>query len=246
MHRARRLWTARLPEPLLRHISARIDEPVGVRRRRQRVATVTAAAGSLMLGSSLRTEPGSPAFYRETLAVAGIWTIGSLASGPLHLGRVPFRDGTERRPLVLPILTGVAAFGAFDLAARVAGHIPVLGTAVSDVLRYAEEGRMSLVVLTTGANAIAEEVFFRGALYTAVGGHRAPVLVSTAAYTAATAASRNPALAVAGAVMGVLFGLQRRATGGVQTSLLTHLTWSMLMLKFLPPRFRRHRNPDAR
>jgi hypothetical protein len=37
--------------------------------------------------------------------------------------------------------------------------------------------------------------------------------------------------------MGTLFGLQRRATGGVQAPMLTHLTWSVLMLCFLPPLF---------
>jgi membrane protease YdiL (CAAX protease family) len=39
--------------------------------------------------------------------------------------------------------------------------------------------------------------------------------------------------------MGMLFAWQRRATGGIQAPLLTHLTWSVLMLRFLPPLFRR-------
>ena len=38
--------------------------------------------------------------------------------------------------------------------------------------------------------------------------------------------------------MGTLFGLQRRASGGIQAPLLTHLTWSALMLRYLPPLFR--------
>jgi hypothetical protein len=42
----------------------------------------------------------------------------------------------------------------------------------------------------------------------------------------------------------VLFGLQRRATGGIQAPLITHLTWSVLMLRFLPPLFRHHGLPD--
>jgi hypothetical protein len=37
--------------------------------------------------------------------------------------------------------------------------------------------------------------------------------------------------------MGTLFALQRRATGGVQAPILTHLTWSALMVRFLPPLF---------
>ena len=64
-------------------------------------------------------------------------------------------------------------------------------------------------------------------------------MASTAVYMLATAATRNPALVLASGVMGALFGLQRRASGGMQAPILTHLTWSTLMLRFLPPLFRR-------
>jgi hypothetical protein len=37
--------------------------------------------------------------------------------------------------------------------------------------------------------------------------------------------------------MGLLLGLQRRSTGGIQAPVLTHLTWSALMLRYLPPLF---------
>ena len=87
----------------------------------------------------------------------------------------------------------------------------------------------------TGVNGVAEELFFRGAFFTAA--RERPILLSTLAYTAATAASRNPALVIAGGVMGALFGLQRRASGGIQAPVLTHITWSMLMLRYMPPLF---------
>jgi membrane protease YdiL (CAAX protease family) len=64
------------------------------------------------------------------------------------------------------------------------------------------------------------------------------MVTTTIAYTAATAATRNPALVLAGAVTSVLFGLQRRASGGVLAPSLAHLTWSLLMLRYLPPLFR--------
>jgi hypothetical protein len=57
-------------------------------------------------------------------------------------------------------------------------------------------------------------------------------------YALATTATRNPALVLASVVMGTVFGLQRRVTGGVQAPILTHLIWSALMLQFLPPLFR--------
>jgi uncharacterized protein len=103
-------------------------------------------------------------------------------------------------------------------------------------LQYAHQGSNGLVMATVLANGAAEEVFFRGALYAAVGADH-PVALSTAGYMLATTATRNPALVLASGAMGSLFAWQRRASGGVQASTLTHLTWSALMLRFLPRLF---------
>ncbi|MEJ7706108.1 MAG: CPBP family intramembrane glutamic endopeptidase [Nocardioidaceae bacterium] len=113
----------------------------------------------------------------------------------------------------------------------------MLHDALRDILRFAEQGSQPLVLLTTLSNGVAEEIFFRGAVYAAVG-EKYPVAVSTAVYTLATVATRNPALVVAAALMGTLFGLQRRASGGIQAPVLTHVTWATLMLRYLPPLFR--------
>jgi membrane protease YdiL (CAAX protease family) len=56
-------------------------------------------------------------------------------------------------------------------------------------------------------------------------------------YGLATTATRNPALVLASLAMGALFGLQRRASGGIQAPMITHATWSALMLRYLPPLF---------
>ena len=42
-------------------------------------------------------------------------------------------------------------------------------------------------------------------------------------------------LVFAAILMGTLFGFQRRASGGILASMLTHLTWSTIMLFTLPP-----------
>jgi membrane protease YdiL (CAAX protease family) len=121
----------------------------------------------------------------------------------------------------------------------------VLEEAISRVLAFADEGDDRLVLLTALANGVGEEVFFRGALHTALGtglGGLRPVTTSTAVYALATTTTRNPALVLAAGVMGTLFGLQRRASGGLQAPLITHLTWSTLMVRFLPPLFRRDRS----
>lgn len=238
----RRRFADRLQRVLPMPLSHVVDHAAGdtdrVRRRRVRVVAATALTGAGLLGASMSTRPGSRAFYLSTGAVAATWTVGGLASGPLHLGWIENRDATLRRPVLTPIATGVGAFGLFYGAALVARRIPVLDGALARVLRFADEGDPRLVTATALANGLGEEVFFRGALYAALG-DRHPVATTTGVYVLATTTTRNPALMLAAAVMGALFGLQRRASGGLQAPAITHLTWSALMLRFLPPLFRR-------
>ncbi len=226
-----------LPKPLGHVVRSEHDETAAVRRRRRRVVAATSLVGAGLLGASLSTRPGSRQFYLSTATVAGAWTVGGLASGPLHLGWIETRDATLRRPVLTPTATGAGVFGLFYGAALVARRIPVLDRALADVLLFADEGDDLLVLLTTLANGLGEEVFFRGALYAALRDH-SPVVSSTAVYTLATATTRNPALVLAAGAMGSLFGLQRRASGGIQAPLITHLVWSALMLRYLPPLFR--------
>ena len=233
---------AALPHWLVEKVPRDHREPDEAFRRRRKVVAGVTAAGAGLLGVSLSTEPDSTEFYALTLAVAGTWVAGGFASGPLHLGWMQARDETLRRPVLTPVLTGVAAFGGFYACALVAREVPGLDAAIEDVLAYAHQGDTTLVLLTTLANGAAEEVFFRGALYAAIG-EQHPVALSTAAYALATVTTRNPALVLAATVMGTLFGLQRRASGGIQAPVLTHLTWSVLMLRYLPPLFRKQEFP---
>jgi uncharacterized protein len=139
----------------------------------------------------------------------------------------------------MPVLTGAGAFGLFYGAAQLARHIPPLKRAIGSILHYADGGSTPLVLAT----AVAEELFFRGALWSVVEESH-PVVVTTLAYTATTATTRNPALVLAGTATSVLFGLQRRTSGGILAPALTHLTWSLLMLRYLPPLFQTPRRAE--
>jgi uncharacterized protein len=194
-------------------------------------------AGAGLLGASLSAEPGSTRFYLLSSGAAGTWIIGALGSGPLHLGRKQSRDGMSRGPVLEPVAIGAAAFGVCYGAVLVARHVPVLNEAIASVLQYAQRGSGPLVLATTLANGLGEELFFRGAVYAAVG-TKHPVAASTAVYTLAATTTRNPALVVASGVMGTLFASQRRSSNGILAPTLTHLTWSTLMLRFLAPLFR--------
>jgi membrane protease YdiL (CAAX protease family) len=203
-------------------------EPDAVRRRRRVVVTATGVVGAVLLALTLRTDVGSKAFYYLGAALAATWLVGSLVSGPLHLGRL---DG--RRHVVVPALLGGAAFAVFAVAALVARTVPALDDLVTSVIDRADAGSRTLVIAVALVNGLAEEVFFRGALYSAFGRHR-PAVWSTVAYVAVTAATLNVMLVLAAAVMGTLFALERRSTRGVLAPVVTHLTWSLLMIVFLP------------
>lgn len=239
-------WLAdHLPSWLVQKVPRDHRETDAAFRRRRKVVTGVSVLGAGLLGISLSSKPGSPRFYAAGLSVAAVYVAGGLDSGPLHLGYEQGPDQNLKRPVLVPVLTGLGAFGAFYSAALVARRIPVLDRALRSVLMYADQGDPALVYLTTLANGVAEEVFFRGALYAALGTNR-PVVRSTAIYTLATTPTRNPALVLAAGVMGSLFALQRRASGGIQAPILTHVTWSALMAHFLPPLFSPRATPADR
>ena len=201
--------------------------------RRRIVVGITLVVGAVLLGFSLNVAPGGGAFYALTVALAATWVIGGFASGPLHLGRINFR-GELRRPIILPILLGLATAVVFILGAVVVRNIEPLRNITENVLAFARYGSLPLVALVTLMNGIAEEIFFRGALFAAIGIWH-PVAISTVIYTLTTVATGNVMLVFSAALLGVLLGLQRRASGGILGPILTHCTWSMTMLLVLPP-----------
>jgi len=187
----------------------------------QRATGLSAAAwrgaaglgAAALLRSSFAAKAGSTRFYLLTAGLAGTWTGGALGAGP-----IPWRgDGWRTRPasatrtlIVVPVVTGTATFAVFYGAARIARRHRTLRRAIASVLRYADAG-------WSGSR---------------------PLRTTTLAYAASTAATGNPALLLAGLVTSVIFGWQRAATGGVLAPAVTHLTWSVLMLRYLPPLFR--------
>lgn len=201
-------------------------------RRRQLVTLAFVVLGGAVLGFSLRIDPGSPSFYLATLALALVWTVGAFASGPIHLGRIAHVDGDPRRPVVTPVLLGLALAGLFVVGGLVVREIDWLDQQVRSVLDFADQGSIPILVVITLVNGIAEELFFRGAGYAATPRH--PVAVTTMAYAIATLATGNVMLSFAAVVLGAVVGLQRRASGGILAPILTHCTWSLAMLLALP------------
>ena len=111
------------------------------------------------------------------------------------------------------------------VGALVVREIGPLRDYVVSVLAHAREGDLALIAVVTVVNGIAEEIFFRGALFAAIG-RRHPVLISTGVYALATVATANPMLVFAALTLGTVLGLQRRASGGILAPIITHVTWS--------------------
>jgi uncharacterized protein len=203
--------------------------------RRRIIVAITLVFGAAVLGFTLRRVPGEASFYYLTLALAAVWSGGALLSGPLHLGGINWR-GRNQRPVITGITIGLLVGVLFLLGGLIAREIPVVAELITHVLQYAHKGSLPLIVVVTLVTGLAEEMFFRGALYTALGRH-SPVVISTVLWIGATLASGNLMLAFAAIILGTVCGLERRASGGILAPMLTHFVWALIMVLALPPLF---------
>ncbi|MEE6175832.1 CPBP family intramembrane glutamic endopeptidase [Mycobacterium sp. 050134] len=217
------------------NVAPRNNEPPGVVRRRRVIVVITLIVGAAVLGCSLRVHPGESSFYWLTLALAGVWFAGGFISGPLHLGGICWR-GRNQRPVITGTTIGLLLGGVFIVGGLVAKEIQPVAELITRVLLYAHHGWYPVIVVITLVNGVAEEVFFRGALYTALGRYH-PAVISTVLYACATLASGNPMLGFAAIILGTVCAFERRATGGVLAPMLTHLVWGLIMVLVLPPMF---------
>ena len=220
---------------IVRTPAAPHDETPTMVRMRRIIVVVVLVIGATLLGVSLTREPGSVSFYYLTVALAAVWAIGARLSGPLHIGSVEFR-GKARRPVITGTVTGVLLGGVFIVGGLVAREIGPIRDYIVQVLDYASYGALWLVVLITVVNGLAEEMFFRGALYTSLGRFH-PEVISTIVYAIAVSAAGNPMLGFAGLILGGVCAYERRITGGVLAPMLTHFFWGLVLVLVLPPMF---------
>ena len=200
--------------------------------RRRVVVAATLVAGTSALAGTLAAPSGSGLFYGLGLLSAVTWIVGAFLSGPIPAGLG--RDGAgTRRAIVAAVLVGVALFLAFLAATRIAARIPALSDSVTSILTRADAGPRALVLGVALLNGIGEELFFRGAVPAAIRSGRRAVW-ATVLYALVTVATLNLALVAAAVVMGTVFSAERRVSGGVLVPILTHLSWSTLMILLLP------------
>lgn len=221
---------------LLDTVAADSDEPPESRSamvRRRIVVVVVLIAGSVLLGMSLSIDPGDSWFYPMTFALAAVWAVGALASGPLRIGCFPPPRSGHLQAAGIGIAVGAVLGAIFVVGGLVTREIPPLRDYISAVLDHADTGGVAFVLATAVVNGIAEELFFRGAVYSALKGH-APVIFSTLIYVIATLASGNPMLGFAAVLLGAICALERWATAGVLAPVFTHVAWTLVMVFVLP------------
>lgn len=181
------------------------------------VVAATLVAGTVALAATLT------AATALGLVAAAIWLAGSAL-----LPRPPVRPLTPSAAGVAVAL-GAVAYGGFVAVSYVARLVPVLDNAIDSILATADEDPLVLVLVVALVNAAAEELWFRHALLSVFG----PV-AATGLYVLTTAATLNASLVAAAAVMGPLLMVQRQRTGTPLAPVITHLTWSTLMLLAFP------------
>ena len=202
-------------------------------RRRRIVVLATLLIGAAVMTWALRIPAGNRGFYGATLALAAVWAAGAFLSGPLHLGRAHTRAGRLARPVIQSLALGTLLLALFLAGALIVARIPALRGPVDALLDHARIGSLPLIAAITALNGIAEELYFRGAFYTAIG-RRHAVLITTVVYSLTTVGTGVPLLVFAAAVLGLVTALQRRVTGGILGPIITHLVWSLGMLFLLP------------
>src|SRR4030095_9684760 len=109
--------------------------------RRRIVVAVTLALGALLLGISFSLRQGDPPLHPLALGLAATWALGSLLSGPLHLGHI-LRAGRLRPPTITPIAVGLLLAALFVLGALIVRTIASLVRLTEDVLGYARLGNL--------------------------------------------------------------------------------------------------------
>jgi hypothetical protein len=196
-----------------------------VRRRRSlRILLLALVVAAWLTGRTFDTVPGSSREGVLTFALGAVLLGGAYASGGWP---VASRRG---RRVVRPALTAVTLFAAFVVLRWLTSWVEPVTHGADGVLARARAGSTLAVVAGAAFAGVAEEVFYRGAVFERV---RLPVLTATLWHMAATLPAGNVALTLAAGVLGLVLGASRRASGGWWAPAVTHVLWSLLVAAFL-------------
>ncbi|MDV6000012.1 CPBP family intramembrane metalloprotease [Kocuria rhizophila] len=207
------------------------DTTAATRKRTVWVVAATGVVAAVCLAWSLRIPAGDPWFYPATFILAGVYIAGSSAAIRMTGERLPWE--VTPRGMRDAVLGGIVLAVIFVAGGFMVRFIPFLGEPVHELLNHARVGSLFMVALTTAVNGVAEETYYRGALWRVLPRGRR-ILVTTIAYTAVTSLVGIPLLAFAAAALGAFVGYLRERTRSLVPPIVAHLVWSLTMLFVLP------------
>ena len=213
------------------------NEPPSTVRRRRVVVAIVLVLGAAALSLALRRQPGEPSVLLVVVGVGGGVGDSARSSPDRCISAAPAGAAAISARWSAAPSSACCSAASSCVGGLIAREIPVVAELITRVLQYTDQGSWRLTMAIALLAAVAEEMFYRGALYTALGRHH-PLLISTVIYAIATlASSRNPMLGFAAIFLGTVCALERRATGGVLAPILTHFVWTLVVLLALPPLF---------
>lgn len=197
--------------------------------------------------------------------LAVVWLVGAGLSRVLRDPSAPKQVTAQRRPLPELVRAGVTYGGALIVLAVITAaaiaHIPTLSDPIRTMVGYVRGQYLPFNILALIIAGIAEEVYFRGALYTDIAHHYAarraehvaqqysgsahwhgaqseekhPVPIITAViYFVVTALSGVVPLAIAAAALGIVTGYARARYHSLGLCIFIHLVFTLTMVGVLP------------
>ncbi|MDO4918922.1 CPBP family intramembrane glutamic endopeptidase [Kocuria sp.] len=207
------------------------DTTTATRKRTVWVVAATGVLAAAGLAWSLRIPAGDPWFYPATLILAAVYIAGSSIAVRMTGERLPWR--VTPQGMRDAVIGGVVLAAVFVAGGFMVRFIPPLAGPVHELLDHARVGGLAMTALTTAVNGVAEETYYRGALWRVLPRGRR-ILVTTILYTAVTSLAGIPLLAFAAAALGAFVGYLRERTRSLVPCVVTHLVWSLTMLLVLP------------
>lgn len=193
---------------------------------------VVGVLGIAASGWVLRLPTTDARFFPATAVLGLIWLGGALLAVRVGRQRIPLGVRVPRA-IALGVGAGLGLLALFALGALIVSGLPMLRDPVLALIGHAGQGALPVAIAATAVNGIAEECYFRGALYQALP-ERTALLGSTAVYALGAAASGIVLLVLAALLLGVLTAGLRHRTGGIAGPAAAHLVWSLGMLLLLP------------
>ncbi|WP_420039093.1 CPBP family intramembrane glutamic endopeptidase [Gordonia sp. MP11Mi] len=165
-----------------------------------------------------------------------IWAVGAVWVGGVRLGT---SSGRARRVGFVSTVTALGVAASFIVGGYLAARVPFLDDQIDELISRTDHAFVLSLFLVAAVTGVAEEMFFRGALFDVAsrslsGDSIRTVAATTILYTVVTAVTANLGLTLAAAALGAMVGTARAYSGSVIPAIVGHLAWTVATIGILP------------